>query len=112
MNCDYLHTRNFNDSIPHTIYYDFSIPRTRKLLLIMQKHIHKTVLSTRVYSLSTCSKEERISVLEIELSVEEISGFVVCMYEEKWWVTCVIDVDEDDNAVKVNFLHPQGPLRS
>ena len=34
------------------------------------------------------------------------------MYEEKWWVTCVIDVDEDDNAVKVNFLHPQGPSRS
>ena len=25
---------------------------------------------------------------------------------------CYIQVDEDDNAVKVNFLHPQGPSRS
>ena len=34
------------------------------------------------------------------------------MYEEKWCVACVIQVYEDDNTVKVNFLHPQGPSRS
>ena len=33
------------------------------------------------------------------------------MYEEKWWVACVIQVDEDDNT-EVNFLHPQGPSQS
>ena len=34
------------------------------------------------------------------------------MYEGKWWVERVIQVYEDGNTVKVNFLHPQGPSRS
>ena len=34
------------------------------------------------------------------------------MYEDKWWVACVLQVDEDNNTVTVNFLHPQGPSGS
>ena len=34
------------------------------------------------------------------------------MYEKEWWVACVLQLDEDESAVKVNFLHPQGPSRS
>ena len=87
-----------------------TIPGTRKLHSF--NPVTKATVSTKAYSLSTASKEERVSVLESELPLEDISGFVVCMYEDKWWVACVLQVDEDNNTVTVNFLHPQGPSQS
>ena len=34
------------------------------------------------------------------------------MYEKEWWAACVLQLDEDESAVKVSFLHPQGPSHS
>ena len=87
-----------------------TIPGTRKLHSFVP--LTKATVSTKAYSLSTASKEERVSILESELALEDISGFVACMYKDKWWVACVLQVDEDNNTVTVNFLHPQGPSRS
>ena len=87
-----------------------TIPGTRKLHSFVP--LTKTTISTKVYSLSAAFKVERVSVLESELAFDDISGFVVCMYEKEWRVACVLQLDEDESAVKVNFLHPQGPSRS
>ena len=50
--------------------------------------------------------------MENELTPEEIKGFVACMYNEEWWVVCVLQVPEDGEQVRVSFLHPYGPSRS
>ena len=50
--------------------------------------------------------------MEHELTPEEIKGFVTCMYNEEWWVSCVLQVSEDSEQVRVSFLHPNGPSRS
>ena len=50
--------------------------------------------------------------MEHELTPEEIKGFVMCMYNEEWWVACVLQVSEDSEQVRVSFLHPNGPSRS
>ena len=87
-----------------------TIPGARKLHSFVP--LTKATISTKVYSLSAASKVERVSVLESELAFDDISSFVVCVYEKEWWVACVLQLDEDKSAVKVNFLHPQGPSRS
>ena len=84
-----------------------TIPGTRKLHSFIP--LTKAAISTKTYSLSTTSKEERVSVFESELALKDISGFVACVHEDKWWVVCVLQVSEDSNTVTVNFLHPQRP---
>ena len=50
-------------------------------------------------------------MFETELALEDISGFVVCIYVGQWWVACALQVDENNSAVKVNFLFQQEPSR-
>ena len=46
-----------------------------------------------------------------ELTLEEITGFITCIYDDQWWVACVLQT-EVNGEVKVGFLHPNGPSRS
>ena len=65
-----------------------------------------------MYSSSTISKVERVTVEEGDLVLEEIKGFVTCAYDDDWWLACVLRLNEDSEEVSVSFLHPQGPSRS
>ena len=87
-----------------------TIPGTRKLHSFVP--LSRIKVSTKVYSFSATSKEERVTVLENEVASEEIKGFVTCVYDKEWWVGCVLQVDEDSEQVNVSFLHPHGPSRS
>ncbi len=84
-----------------------TIPGTQKIYSIIS--LTRSKVSTKVYSSLTTSKEERVTVLENDLEVEDIKGFVTCVYDDQWWMACVLQVDEDN--VKVSFLHRQGPSR-
>ena len=53
---------------------------------------------------------QRVTVLGSELDIEQIQGFVTCVYQNQWWVACTIQLDEEN--IKVSFLHPHGPSRS
>ena len=44
---------------------------------------------------------------ESELPVEQKTGFVTCCYDGKWWVASVLQLDADNNEVRVMFLHLQ-----
>ena len=87
-----------------------TIPGTRKLHSFVP--LSRNKVSTKVYSFSATSKEERVTVLENEVASEEIKGFVTCVYDKEWWVGFVLQVDEDSEQVNVSFLHPHGPSRS
>ena len=43
---------------------------------------------------------------------ESIAGFVTYMYDENWWLACVLGVCSDTNQVKLTFMHPHGPSNS
>ena len=66
---------------------------------------------TNEYSSSSSSKEERVTICGDELTLEEITGFIMCIYDDQWWVACVLQT-EVNGEVKVSFLHPNGPSRS
>ena len=85
-----------------------TIPGTRKLDSFVP--LTRSTPSTKVYSSSTTSKAESVTVLGSELDIEQIRGFVTCVYQNQWWVACTIQLDEEN--IKVSFLHPHGPSRS
>ena len=41
-----------------------------------------------------------------------LNEYVACRYDEKWWIGVVEEVNEVEQDVKINFLHPPGPARS
>jgi len=47
-----------------------------------------------------------------ELPLEEIKGFVTAVYNDQWWIGCVLHKDQDTRTIKSNFLCPQGPSHS
>ena len=87
-----------------------TIPGTRKLHSFVP--VSQNTLIAKVFSSSTDSKEERVSSLDTELRLEDISGFVTCHYDGQWWLACVLQLDADNSEAKVTILHPHGPSRS
>ena len=49
---------------------------------------------------------------ESELAIDDISGFVTCVYDAHWWLALVLETDKENAELKVTFLHPQGPSHS
>ena len=96
--------------LEHRFQQSRTIPGTRKLHCFIP--LSRNQVSTKVYSSSPTSKTERVTIMEHELTPEEIKGFVTCMYNEEWWVACVLQVSKDSEQVRVSFLYPNGPSRS
>ena len=64
------------------------------------------------FSSSATFKEERVTLKTSDLQVDSIVGFVTCLYDEKWWLACVLQIIQEDSQVKLTFLHPLGPSSS
>lgn len=96
-----------------------TIPGTLKLHCILP--ISKSKISAKTYSYATQCKELKVSELDHHdeqeeeivynknLVIGDLCGFVTCVYEGKWWPACVLSVDEDNEVVKVSFLHADPP---
>ena len=65
---------------------------------------------SKVYSSSSISKVERVTIEEGDLVLEEMD-FLSCAYNDDWWLVCVLQVDEDREEISVSFLHPHSPSR-
>jgi hypothetical protein len=75
--------------------------------------VKKGVLNTKIYSASPNYTENHvISVLKDKIELKDITGFVTCMYDNFWWLGCVLSVSEESNDTKISFLHPHGPSAS
>jgi hypothetical protein len=42
----------------------------------------------------------------------KVSDFVVCSYDEKYWIGLIDLVDKEHEDVRVKFMHPSYPARS
>ena len=87
-----------------------TIPGTRSLHSFVP--VSNDTLTTKRYSLSSTSKDERVTKQEMDIDMEQVSGYVTCMHQNTWWLTCVLENDIDNAEVKLTFLHPHGPSRS
>jgi len=67
------------------------------------------MLETRQYSAVIEFKVQKVTTGDTVLSLDEIRGFITSVYEQKWWLACVLEIDTEDLEVKVTFLHPSGP---
>ena len=48
----------------------------------------------------------------VNVSDPKVSDFVVCLYDEEYWVGLIDEVNEGHDDVKVEFMHPSYPVRS
>ena len=87
-----------------------TIPGTRTL------HSFVPILRSRVrvhhFSSSATFKEERVTLKTSDLQLDSVVGFVTCLYDEKWWLACVLQIIQEDSQVKPTFLHQHGPSSS
>jgi hypothetical protein len=75
--------------------------------------VTKGILNTKIYSASPNYKQNHvISVLKDKIELKDITRFVTCMYDNFWWLGCVLSVSEESNDVKISFLHPHEPSAS
>ena len=92
----------------------------------------KTVPGTRSYHYFSASSESKVCFKRIsfdpefegKFSFEHISAtrvsindckpmcFVACLYDGFWCVGMILAVDEQNQEIKVNFMHPHGPANS
>ena len=42
--------------------------------------------------------------------LEDINGFITCVYDDHWWLACAIQLDTE--TILASFLHPCGPSTS
>jgi hypothetical protein len=51
---------------------------------------------------------------DVHLSLLEYQPgqYVACMYDGKWWVSNIMELSQEENDIKVSFMHPHGPARS
>ena len=53
-----------------------------------------------MFSNSSDAKEERAThVHKTEISIDETKEFVTAVYEDNWWLDCVLQVNQDDETV-------------
>ena len=97
-------------SLEHRFQLSQTIPGTRKLHSFVP--ILDNTVEVKFYSSSDVSRKERVALAKNEIPPESIAGFVTCLYEENWWLACVLEVCSNNKEVKLTFLHPHGPSNS
>ena len=65
-------------------------------------------MTTKRFSLST-TKDVKVMKEHGELEMEEVSGYVICIHNSRWWLGCVLEKDLENVQVKLSLLHPSGP---
>jgi hypothetical protein len=106
----------------HNLHFDFVTENEYKEEdLLSSQFIHGTqqlhafmpnkkgVLYTKIYSASPNYTENHvISMLKYMI----ITGFVTCMFDNFWWLGCVLSVSEESSDVELSFFHPHGSSAS
>lgn len=84
-----------------------TIPGTRKYHSFIP--VSQESVQVRSFSRAATFKTEKVTKQESELAIDDISGYVTCVYDTQWWLALVLETDKENAELKVMFLHPQGP---
>lgn len=89
-----------------------TIQGTQKLHTFIPLPASKSLIRVKIFSESNDSSTEKVTALQDQLRIMEISGYVTIIYENDWWLAYVLAKEEATDEVKVSFLHPAGPSAS
>ena len=87
-----------------------TIPGTQKMHSFIPQSTD--TVEIRQYYTSTEFKVQKVTAGDAVLSLDQIRGFVTCVYDQKWLLACVLETDTEDLEVKVSFLCPNEPAHS
>ncbi|GBM94390.1 hypothetical protein AVEN_266418-1 [Araneus ventricosus] len=82
------------------------IPGTQKLHAFISSCCGAKI--SKIFSFATTSISYQVISKGEMLNFRDMNGYVISMYNEKWWLSYVLG----ENEVKVTFLHPSGPSPS
>jgi hypothetical protein len=46
------------------------------------------------------------------IGLQDITRFVTCVYDDFWWLVCVLSLSKESNDMKTSLLHPHGSSAS
>lgn len=69
-------------------------------------------LSVKFFSDATNSFQVSVSRSIDQLKLTDCNGYMTVVYGSNWWLAYVLEKNEEEDEVKVTFLHPQGPSPS
>ena len=61
---------------------------------------------------STLRKERTSSTIVPNVPFCAIKGYVIAVYDAKWYLACVLETHPATQEIQLSFLHPEGPARS
>jgi hypothetical protein len=71
-----------------------------------------TNLTVKYFSEAKTSFKVCVSQSADKLTLADCTGYVTVAYDGRWWLSYVLDKNENLDEVKVTFLHPCGPSPS
>lgn len=89
-----------------------TIKGTQKLHCFIPVESSSSKITTKVFSNASESTIEVVSKSSEKLQMADISGYITTVYDNQWWLAYVLAKNENDEQVKVTFLHPAGPSPS
>lgn len=87
------------------------IPGSQKLhsfIPVSQEELEVRTVS----SIRQGSKKVKVLQKTTDIQFEDVKGFVTAMYDNKWWLACVLETYVETLEVKLYFLRPNGPSTS
>ncbi|CAF2174414.1 unnamed protein product [Rotaria magnacalcarata] len=90
-----------------------SIPGTQKVHCI--RPISKEFVEVFAYSFATESRQERVTITQKstnDIPLSSMKGYCVAVYDDHWYLACILEVMPETNELRLSFLHPHGPTRS
>lgn len=64
------------------------------------------------FSMNSEALEKEVSKSSDKLKLADVSGYIIVVYDAKWWLAYVLEKNEELDEIKVTFLHPAGPSKS
>jgi hypothetical protein len=55
---------------------------------------------------------QKAEVKNQTIPCEKLRGYIVIVYEDHWWPGYVLQKYEENEKIKIRFLHPHGPSPS
>lgn len=67
----------------------------------------ESTIIVRNFSESSTEEDRKVRLLD-GIHISEIRGYVTAMYENDWYVAYVLERDDENDHIKLTFLHPPG----
>ena len=75
-----------------------TIPGAQKLHCIILLSNTK-ILTKDVFKFKVAKEERATRVHKTEIPIDETKEFVTAVYEDNWWLGCVLQVNQDDKTI-------------